>query len=83
MADIYVFPVTRNRSKIRRTAAFMASVPQNHAEGHLREQIRRLREGLTKRHVPAPLVEQECRAYETALRCELWRIVLVEGGGAA
>lgn len=83
MATIHVFPVTRNRSKVRRTAAFMASVPPNHAEGHLREQIRRLREGLTKRGVPGLLIDQECRAYETALRCELWRIVLMEGGGAA
>jgi hypothetical protein len=83
MAEVFVFPVTRNRSKVRRTAAFMASVPERHGEGHLREQIRRLREGLTRRGVPAPLVEQECRSYEVALRAELWRIVLLEGGGAA
>jgi putative DNA-invertase from lambdoid prophage Rac len=59
-AMVVPFPSARRRTQIRKTAAFMLSVAHNHAEGHLREQLRRLRSGLLLKGVPEDVVEREC-----------------------
>jgi hypothetical protein len=60
----------------------MATVPVNHAEGHLREQLRRLEEGLRKKGVAEPLISSEVASYEGAIRAHLWRLLISEGGAA-
>jgi hypothetical protein len=81
-ATILPFRFARRLPQIRKTAAFMASVPGNHAEGHLREQLRRLEGGLRKKGVAEALIRSEAASYEGAIRAHLWRLLLSHGGAA-
>lgn len=81
-AVIIPFRFARRVPQIRKTASYMASVPGNHAEGHLREQLRRLEEGLRKKGVAEPLIRAEVGAYEGAIRANLWRLLISQGGAA-
>ncbi|CAO4147823.1 hypothetical protein PKCBPO_02515 [Methylorubrum thiocyanatum] len=81
-AIIVPFRFCRRVPQIRKTAAFMAAVPHNHAEGHLRQQLRRLSEGLRAKGVADDLIRSEVSAYEGAIRAHLWRLLLSEGGAA-
>lgn len=83
VATVAVFPTTRNRPRLMRTARFMLSVPPKHAEGHLREQLRRLSVGLHNKGIPADLVDAEVRAYEAGIRATVWQLSAREDGGAA
>lgn len=81
-AIIVPFRYARRLPQIRKTAAYMATVPANHAEGHLREQLRRLEEGLRKKGVTEPLIRAEVGSYEGAIRAHLWRLLISQGGAA-
>jgi hypothetical protein len=82
-AIVVPFRFARRVSQIRKTAAYMAGLPAKHAEGHLRDQLRRLEEGLRKKGVADPLVRSEVASYEAAIRANLWRMILTGEGGAA
>ncbi|MGU3284996.1 DUF6074 family protein [Methylobacterium sp.] len=81
-AIVLPFRYARRLPQIRKTAAYMATVPANHAEGHLREQLRRLEEGLRKKGVAEPLIRAEVGSYEGAIRAHLWRLLISQGGAA-
>lgn len=78
-AIVVPFRFARRLPQIRKTAAYMMTVPANHAEGHLREQLRRLEDGLRKKGVAEALIQAEVGSYEGAIRAHLWRLVLQEG----
>lgn len=50
--------------------------------GHLRQQLRRLSEGLRAKCVADDLIRSEVSAYEGAIPAHLWRLLLSEGGVA-
>jgi hypothetical protein len=81
-ATVLPFQFARRLPQIRKTAAFMTTVPGNHAEGHLREQLRRLEDGLRKKGVSEPLIRSEVGSYESAIRAHLWRLLVSQGGAA-
>lgn len=81
-ALIIPFRFARRLPQIRKTAAYMLTLPANHAEGHLREQLRRLEDGLRKKGVVDALIRAEVGSYEGAIRAHLWRLLLSEGGAA-
>ena len=83
MAEILSFPLTRRRNFIRRQAARIAAAPARTGEKLLAHQIRQQAATLSRKGVPADAVERECQALETAIRAELWRVVLQQPGGAA
>ena len=78
-ATVIPFRFARRLPQIRKTAAYMTTVPGKHAEGHLREQLRRLEEGLRKKGVAEPLMRSEVGSYEGAIRAHLWRLLIAEG----
>ncbi|MCJ2039307.1 DUF6074 family protein [Methylobacterium sp. J-059] len=81
-ALIIPFRFARRLPQIRKTAGYMLTLPANHAEGHLREQLRRLEDGLRKKGVAERLIRAEIGSYEGAIRAHLWRLLLSEGGAA-
>nr|WP_244413545.1 DUF6074 family protein [Methylorubrum extorquens] len=81
-ATILPFRFARRLPQIRKTAAFMAAVPGNHAEGHLREQLRRLEDSLRKKGVAEALIQSEAASYEGAIRAHLWRLLISQGDAA-
>ncbi|MEE7441050.1 DUF6074 family protein [Methylobacterium oryzae] len=81
-AVVLPFRFARRLPQIRKTAAYMATVPGNHAEGHLREQLRRLEESLRKKGVAELEIRSEIGSYEGAVRAHLWRLLISQGGAA-
>ncbi|GJE46951.1 DUF6074 family protein [Methylobacterium soli] len=81
-AVVLPFHFARRFPQIRRTAGYMTTVPANHAEGHLREQLRRLEGSLRKKGVAKSLIRSEVASYEGAIRAHLWRLLLSHGGAA-
>ncbi|MGU3420771.1 DUF6074 family protein [Methylobacterium sp. D54C] len=70
-AVVLPFRFARRLPQIRKTASYMTTVPSNHAEGHLREQLRRLEDGLRKKGVAEPLIRSEVGSYEGAVRAPM------------
>ncbi|CAM2762368.1 hypothetical protein JHFBIEKO_3551 [Methylobacterium mesophilicum] len=81
-AIVLPFRFARRLPQVRKTAAYMATVSGNYAEGHLREQLRRLEDGLRKKNVSEPLIRSEVGSYEGAIRAHLWRLLVSQGGAA-
>jgi hypothetical protein len=82
MSNIIPFPSIRRHVQIRKTASFMISVDEKRAEGHLRDVLRRLEEGLIRKGIDTAVAAAERTAYEGALRSEVWRLVILKGGVA-
>jgi len=76
------FPRTRNRPFVLKHAARMAKLPQKTAEKHLAHQLQVQAQTMTKRGIAPEIIEDEIRALESAIRAELWYVVML-GGGAA
>lgn len=81
-AVVLPFRFARRLPQIRKTASYMTTVPGNHAEGHLREQLRRLEDSLRKKGVAEPLIRSEVGSYEGTVRAHLWRLLISQGGAA-
>lgn len=81
-AVVLPFRFARRLPQIRKTALYMVTVPSNHAEGHLREQLRRLEDGLRRKGISEPLIRSEVESYESAIRAHLWRLLVSQGGAA-
>lgn len=60
-ATVIPFRFARRLPQIRKTAGYMATVPASHAEGPLREQLRRLEDGLREKGVTASRSCGSCR----------------------
>ena len=80
-AVVVPFPIVRRRSFVRKHAARMASLPETTGEKHLAYQLRLQTETMLKRGIAPDIVEQEVRSLETAIRCELGRLVLTPEAG--
>lgn len=76
------FRFARRLPQIRKTAGFMLTLPHSHAEGHLREQLRKLKEGLRRKGIAEDLLRSEVASYEAAIRVHLWRLLLSHGSAA-
>jgi hypothetical protein len=73
---IVVFPLARRRALIVRLAAQMAARPMALAERYLQQQLGRQIDLLHRKKIPDRIVEREVCALESAVRAELWRLVL-------
>jgi hypothetical protein len=60
----------------------MAMLPEPTAEKHLAYQIRLQAETMHRRGIASDLIVTQTKALETAIRCELWRVTILEGGAA-
>ncbi|GGC70776.1 DUF6074 family protein [Chelatococcus reniformis] len=82
MAEIIPFPRTRNRRFILKHAGNIAGMSAAQGEKYLANTVLKVqRETMLRRGVGSPVVEQEMRALELAIRAALWRVVM-EGGAA-
>lgn len=77
------FPRTRHRPFVQRHARRMAEYPPSTAEKHLAAQLNIQRDTMLKRGIATAIIDRELRALETAIRTELWHLVLRTPGGAA
>lgn len=81
-ARIVPFPRVRDHSFIRRHARRMTEMAPAKGEAHLRRLIEQQMDVMRRRGIPEPVVVDEARAVESAIRAELWRVVIFEGGAA-
>jgi hypothetical protein len=73
---ILLFPLAQRRSLVLRLATQMALRQPSDAQRYLEQQLRRQIAALHRRRVSDRVVERESRALESAVRAELWRLVL-------
>jgi hypothetical protein len=73
---VVAFPFARRRALILRLARQMVARAPAEAEKYLQQQLRRQIAALHHRQVSDRLVEQEIGTLESAVRAELWRLVL-------
>jgi hypothetical protein len=60
----------------------MAKLPQKTVEKHLAHQLQIQAETMARRGIAAEIINRELRGLESAIRAELWHVVM-SGGGAA
>jgi Family of unknown function (DUF6074) len=76
-AKIVPFPLARQRPLVVKLADRMAAELPARAEKVLRTELHRRIDALHRRGFSDAAVEREVRALESAIRAELWRIVLM------
>lgn len=75
-ASILAFPIARRGDQVRAMVRQMLARPTDHAEKYLAFQLRRKTATLLRKRIPADVVAREVRAFESAVRRELWRMAL-------
>lgn len=81
-ALVIPFPRVRDNQFIRRHARRMTEMAPAKGEAHLRRLIELQMDTMRRRGIPDPIIVDEARAVEAAIRAELWRVVIFEGGAA-
>lgn len=81
-AELLPFPIVRRRELVDRIAAQMLARPADVAEKHLRAQIRCQAAAMRRRQIAEPLIAEQTRGFEAAVRAALWRQVLMPDGAA-
>jgi hypothetical protein len=81
-ATVIPFPLVRRRDFVLRNAGRIADSTPRTAEKLLAHAINIQAETMLRRGIDPALVAQQARAFETAIRAEVWRLVVVEGDTA-
>jgi hypothetical protein len=76
-AKVVPFPLAHQRHLVVKLAARMAAEPPTPAEKLLRAELLRRIDALHRQGLSDSAVERDVRAFEAAIRAELWRIVLL------
>ena len=76
-AKIIPFPLAAQRPLVTNLAAELAAQLPARAEKTLRAELQRRIDALHRQGLHDAVVERDVRAFESAIRAELWRIVLV------
>jgi hypothetical protein len=71
------FPQIRRRRFVTRNAIRLAGLPHKTAEKLLAATLKRQAEAMTRKGIPAAVVERESRSLERAIRAELRRQVIL------
>ncbi len=82
MAEILAFPPARRLGFVRRQAAWFVEQSHEAAEANLARQLDLQRETLLRKGVDAGRLAAEIRDLESAIRSEVWRLVLTPEVGA-
>ena len=80
--QIVLFPSVRRIGYIRKLARLMAQYSADGGERTLNAQLNAQYTAMLRRGLPPEVVERELRAFELAVRAQLWAIVM-QGGDAA
>lgn len=81
-AAVIPFPRVKNRAFITRHAIRMTEMAPEKGEAHLRRLLEQQMDVMRKRGIPEPVIVEEARAVECAIRAALWHVVILEGGSA-
>jgi hypothetical protein len=76
-AEIVPFPLAHQRPLVVKLAAQMAAELPARAEKLLRAELLRRIDALHRHGLFDSIVERQVRAFEAAIRAELWRVVLL------
>jgi hypothetical protein len=82
-AKVVPFPQVRRGRFVARHAIRLAGLPHKTAEKLLAAAIRQQAGSMARKGIPAAVVERESRSLESAIRCELWRRVILRPGDGA
>ena len=74
------FPQVRRRRFVTRNAIRLAGLSHKTAEKLLATTLKRQAEAMTRKGIPAAVIERESRNLEGAIRAELWRQILLRPG---
>jgi hypothetical protein len=74
------FPQIRRRRFVARHAIRLAGLPYKTAEKLLAATLRQQAEVMARKGIPAAVIERENRSLESAIRCEIWRQILLRPG---
>ena len=83
MAIVLPFPPARRVDLVRRQADRAAAMSEDAGERHIQRQVELQREALVRKGCDPERVQAECYAFETAIRVQLWNVILYGNGGAA
>jgi hypothetical protein len=75
-AQLFAFPLSRRRELVRKLAAQMLNRSPSEAERHLTVELQRHRRVLQHRQLSKETIEAQLRGLESAVRTELWRVVM-------
>jgi hypothetical protein len=81
-AIIVPFPITKRRDFIKRNATRIAEAQPKTAEKLLAHAINIQSGTMVRRGIDPELVAHQARAFEAAIRAELWRLIIREGDTA-
>jgi Family of unknown function (DUF6074) len=76
-ARVIPFPLAQQRPLVMKLAAEMAARAPWRAEKMLNAELERRIDALHRQGVSDSVVERQVKAFEAAIRAELWRIVLL------
>lgn len=79
MAEIITFPASRRVGLIRSVVGTMLHRSPSAAENYLAYRLRAHAEALARRGIGADILNDDCKALESAIRGELWRRVMCQG----
>lgn len=82
MARVIPFPLARRSGWVRRQAAWFCDQSHAAAEKNLRAALEVQRQTMERRGVSADLIEGELEAGQSAIRAEIWRLVLTPEASA-
>jgi hypothetical protein len=75
--SILPFPLRRRHLLVKRLARQMLARSPAQADGHLAFELRRQRRTLRDRQLSDEIIEAELSSLESAVRAELWRVVMM------
>lgn len=76
MGIVVPFPRARDRSFVRRHASYISTLKADRAERYLAKQMQIQADTLARRGIAPEVVAEQVKALESAIRAELWRVVL-------
>jgi hypothetical protein len=77
-AEIVPFPLARRRSFVERQARTIAGMRADAGERYLQRQLLVQFDALERKGVDCDAIYEQVRCLETAIRCALWRVVLLQ-----
>jgi hypothetical protein len=76
-ASLIPFPAARRHAFVRKLAAQMLARAPHTAEAHLRQQLDYQCRVLRRKGIADDVARHDLRALESAVRAELWRLVMM------
>ena len=80
MTSVIPFPLIRRRRFVMRNAIRLEAVPHKTAEKILAATLKQQTEVMRRRSIAGAVIDAETRSLESAIRAELWRLIILRPG---